>query len=85
MAELLPTAWVQRVHGVIPDVGYHVRHHGLWLEPPLDSVPLSALLTGGSEPKLSPSQLLQVLEQRINKTQASAGEQGRPLLMCLTV
>ena len=30
--DMVPKLWVERVNAVIPDLGFHVRWHGLWME-----------------------------------------------------
>ena len=29
---MVPKLWVERINAVIPDLGFHVRWHGLWME-----------------------------------------------------
>ena len=30
--DMVPKLWVERINAVIPDLGFHVRWHGLWME-----------------------------------------------------
>ena len=32
MEDVIPRAWVEKIVGVLPGVGYHVRWHGMWSE-----------------------------------------------------
>ena len=66
--DLVPRVWVDRVDGVMPGLGYHIRWHGLWMEY-VHGVSLENILNKGSPSRLPPSVILNLMHNKLNKTQ----------------
>lgn len=71
LTDIVPKIWVEWVDAVIPDVGYHVRWLGLWMEM-VDGISLENLVRLGN-PMMHPNELLDILHNKLNHTQAVRG------------
>ncbi len=60
--------WVDKVDAVMPEHGYHIRWHGLWMEY-VPGVSLESLLHRGVPRRLPPPEVLDLLQNKLNKTQ----------------
>lgn len=67
--------WVEPVNGVIPGVGYHIRWLGLWMEQ-AEGISLENLVRLG-KPMMHPNDFLDIMHDRLNKTQVGHGMGGR--------
>uniref|UniRef100_A0A7S0RET0 PI3K/PI4K catalytic domain-containing protein n=1 Tax=Chlamydomonas leiostraca TaxID=1034604 RepID=A0A7S0RET0_9CHLO len=72
LGDIIPKVWVERVDAVIPELGYHIRWHGLWMEL-IKGVSLENFLHKGEPVRLPPPEVLDVLHNKLNKTQVVRG------------
>ncbi|GIL79952.1 hypothetical protein Vretimale_12814 [Volvox reticuliferus] len=68
LTDIVPKVWVDWVNAVIPEVGYHIRWLGLWMEM-VDGISLENLVRLGN-PMMHPDDLLDILHNKVNHTQA---------------
>ncbi|PNW74251.1 hypothetical protein CHLRE_13g591250v5 [Chlamydomonas reinhardtii] len=67
LTDIIPKIWVDWVDAVIPEVGYHIRWLGLWMEM-VEGISLENLVRLGN-PMMHPDDLLDILHNRVNHTQ----------------
>lgn len=70
--DIIPRIWVDRVNAPVPGIGYHVRWHGLWMEL-ADGVSMENVLNKGRPSPLQPEVLLDIMHNKLNKTQVRIG------------
>mmetsp|Transcript_5477 Transcript_5477/g.12120 ORF Transcript_5477/g.12120 Transcript_5477/m.12120 type:complete len:525 (+) Transcript_5477:133-1707(+) len=66
--DLIPKIWVDQISAVVPDLGYHIRWHGLWMEY-ADGVSLENFLHKGEPSRFPPPVILDLMHNKLNKTQ----------------
>ena len=49
--DIVPRIWVDRINAVIPDLGFHVHWHGLWMEA-AEGISFESLLHKGEPTKI---------------------------------
>ncbi|MEW5307325.1 MAG: hypothetical protein WDW36_009731 [Sanguina aurantia] len=67
LMDVIPKVWVERVNGVIPGIGYHVRWLAVWMEQ-AGGISLENIVRLG-DPMMHPNDLLAILHTSLNKTQ----------------
>lgn len=72
----MPKMWVSKVSGVVPNIGYHVRWHGLWLEQ-VPGINMENMLSG--QGTMDPQKLEDLWKNQIDKDQVSKH------VVCLTL
>ncbi|GFH21239.1 uncharacterized protein HaLaN_18500 [Haematococcus lacustris] len=67
LTDIIPKVWVQPISAVLPEIGYHIRWHAIWMEQ-ADGISLENLVRLGN-PMMHPNDLLDIMHNRLNKTQ----------------
>eukprot|EP00200_Dunaliella_tertiolecta_P002061 CAMPEP_0202342448 /NCGR_PEP_ID=MMETSP1126-20121109/3006_1 /ASSEMBLY_ACC=CAM_ASM_000457 /TAXON_ID=3047 /ORGANISM="Dunaliella tertiolecta, Strain CCMP1320" /LENGTH=474 /DNA_ID=CAMNT_0048933401 /DNA_START=1018 /DNA_END=2442 /DNA_ORIENTATION=+ len=66
--DIVPRVWLDRVEGIVPDVGYHVHWFGLWQEL-VNGVSMENFLQKGKPTRVPPPQVVDYFMNKLNKTQ----------------
>lgn len=66
--DIIPKVWIDKVEGVIPELGYHIRWYGLWMEH-VKGISLENFLHKGTPVRQPPSVVLDMFHNKMNKTQ----------------
>ncbi|KAJ9505716.1 hypothetical protein QJQ45_021475 [Haematococcus lacustris] len=67
LTDIIPKVWVQPISAILPEIGYHIRWHAIWMEQ-ADGISLENLVRLGN-PMMHPNDLLDIMHNRLNKTQ----------------
>ena len=66
--DIVPRIWVDRINAVIPDLGFHVNWHGLWMEE-AEGISFDSLLYA----RVPKPVVLDLLHNKLNGTQVIRG------------
>ena len=69
---MVPKLWVEKINAVIPGLGFNVRWHGLWMEV-ATGVSMENFLHKGEPSRFPPAVILDLLHNKLNKTQVIRG------------
>lgn len=70
--DIIPAVWVDKVNAPVPDIGFHIRWHGLWMEV-ADGVSMENFLHRGEPSRFPHSHVLDIFHNKLNKTQVIRG------------
>lgn len=70
--DIIPKLWVGRVNAIIPGLGYHVRWYGLFMQV-AEGISMEGFLHRGTPSRFPPSAILDVLQNKLNKTRVIRG------------
>lgn len=70
--DIIPRLWVEKVNAVVPGIGFHIRWYGLWMEV-AEGVSMENFLHRGSPSRFPPPAILDLLQNKLNRTQVIRG------------
>lgn len=66
--DLVPRLWVDKVDAVVPNVGYHIRWYGIWMEI-AEGISLENFLHKGKPARLGKKAVLDIMQNKLNTKQ----------------